>query len=171
MYVPISSGPNEPLVISLHGWGTTADFYMWFTFMEEVADTAGFIVCYPQAIDNIWNSGISDNTPNVDDVGFISSLIDTLYAEYSIDQSRVYVCGHSNGGFMTFRLVCELNDRFAKAASVAGAMTNAIIDSCGSALPMPMLLMHGTTDPVVPYSGTESWTSADETLDYWLGFI
>ncbi len=159
MYVPSSSGPNGPLVFSLHGYDVPAEDHMNFTFMKEVADTAGFIVCYPKAIDNKWNSGTFLSTPNVDDVGFISALIDTLQADYAIDLDRIYVFGFSNGGSMTFRLACELNDRFAKAASVSGAMTTA---SCNSAFPIPMLFMHGTADQTVFYHDVE------ETMDQWL---
>ena len=172
MYVPSSSGPNGPLVFSLHGYDEPAEDHMNYTFMKEVADTAGFMVCYPKAIDDRWNSGININsnlpTPNVDDVGFISALIDTLQADYAIDLDRIYVFGFSNGGFMTFRLACELNDRFAKAASVSGAMTSTTTASCNSAFPIPMLLMHGTADPFVLYYGTGGWSSVEETLDQWL---
>ena len=174
-YLPENIQGNSPLVINLHGYGQLADTFMNNTFMRAVADTAGFIVCYPRAIDEKWNSGLGDipgyPCPNVDDVGFISALIDTLLSNYSIDQNRLYVCGLSNGGFMTFRVLCELNDRFSKAASVSGAMTSTTVAGCGSAFPKPMLLMHGTSDPVVPYyGGVAGVTSAEETLQYWLDF-
>ena len=162
MYVPSSSGPNGPLVFSLHGYKSPAEDHMNYTFMKEVADTAGFIVCYPKAIDDAWNSGFRFPTPNVDDVGFISALIDTLQADYAIDLDRIYVFGFSNGGQMTIRLACELNDRFAKAASVSSFLGSTTTASCNSAFPIPMLFMHGTADPVVSYQTVE------ETMDHWL---
>jgi len=83
------------------------------------------------------------------------------------------VFGWSNGGFMTFTLACELNDRIAKAASVAGAITEMTTAVCSSALPIPMLLMHGTAEASVPYDGkrfspTITWSSVEETMDHWL---
>ena len=162
MYVPSSSGPNGPLVFSLHGYKSPAEDHMNYTFMKEVADTAGFIVVYPKAIDDAWNSGFRLPTPNVDDVGFISALIDTLQADYAIDLDRIYVFGFSQGGQMTMRLACELNDRFAKAASVSSFLGSTTTASCNSAFPIPMLFMHGTADPVVSYQTVE------ETMDHWL---
>ena len=87
IYVPSSSGPSAPLVIGFHGYPGTAEGMMEKYFMREVADTAGFIICYPNAINNNWNSGsgITNVNPDVDDVGFISALIDTLQIEYDID--------------------------------------------------------------------------------------
>ena len=81
---------NFPLVIYLHCYGWTAQQGMDYTNLHQIADTAGFIVVYPSAIPN-WNSGINDNsdwpTPDVDDVGFINALIDTLINESSLKRS------------------------------------------------------------------------------------
>jgi len=170
VYIPDSVQINPPLVIVLHGYDDTADHLMSCTVMPQVADTAGFIACFPQADRNRWNSGIGWPTSNADDVGFISALMDTMHANYGIDLQRIYVCGHSNGGIMTFKLVCEINDRIAKAAAVASPLIPATIGACDSTQSMPMLLMHGTADPVVPYNtGIPGSASAEETLDYWLG--
>ncbi|MBC8376879.1 MAG: T9SS type A sorting domain-containing protein [FCB group bacterium] len=174
VFLPENFEPGLPLVFNLHGYGGTAEWQIEHTLMNQVADTANFVVVYPNAINTVWNSGISNNpnypAPDVDDVAFISALIDTVYANYQINLDRVYTCGMSNGGFMTLKLVCELNNRFAKAASLAGAMTNALMNDCDSALPIPMLLMHATGDSIVLYRGSEYWSSADETLGHWVDF-
>ena len=172
-YIPDSVQTDPPLVLVLHGYDHSASALMEDSSMPDVADIAGFITCFPQADQSRWNSGISTigwPTSNTDDVGFLSELMDTLHADYGIDLDKIYVCGHSNGGIMTFRLVCEINDRIAKAASVSGTLTDATIGGCDSVQAIPMLLMHGTADHVVPYyGGITGATTAEETLGYWLG--
>ncbi len=163
---------NVPVVLVLHAYSITAQNEMDATAMNTVADTAGFIAVYPNAVETHWNSGIGDDpgwpTPNVDDVGFISALIDTLYANYRINLRRVYTCGMSNGGFMSYKLACQLSSRIGAAASVAGAVANSTAASCVPANETPILLMHGTLDPLVPYSGTPYWLSAEHGLQHWL---
>ena len=115
-----------PLVIYLHCYGWNAERGMNYTNLNQVADTANFVVAYPNAIPN-WNSGVGDNrdwpTPDVDDVGFINALIDTLINNYSIDSDRIYACGYSNGGFMSYKLACRLSHRIAAIASVCGEIS------------------------------------------------
>ena len=138
-----------PLVIYLHGYGWTAEQDMNYTRLYEVADTTGYIVVYPSGAP-YWNSGISDNpdlaTSDVDDVGFINALIDTLSAQYSIDFERVYACGYSNGGFMSYKLACQLSNRIAAIASVGGVMPNSLMKNCNPLRTMPILEIHGTND-------------------------
>ncbi len=102
---------NFPLVIYLHSYGWNAQKGMNYTSLNQVADTNDFIVVYPYGRGN-WNSGIEDNpawpTPDFNDVGFIDALIDTLSNNYSIDPERIYAAGYSNGGFMAYRLACQL---------------------------------------------------------------
>jgi polyhydroxybutyrate depolymerase len=144
---------------------------MVYANMNAVADTAGFVVVYPDAVGKRWNSGISDNprwpTLEVDDVGFIDALIDTLQKEYSIDLKRVYVCGMSNGGFMSFKLSCELSHRVCAAASVTGVISQSTALKCLPSRAVPILHIHGTADRTVPFNGTFGWYSAEQTIDHW----
>jgi polyhydroxybutyrate depolymerase len=164
---------NFPLVIYLHSYGWTAQQGMNYTSLNQVADTADFIVAYPSAIPN-WNSGIGDNpswpTPNVNDVGFINALIDTLSNHYSIDLERIYACGYSNGGFMSCKLACQLSHRIAAIASVSGVLSTSTATSCNPFRTMPVLHIHGTGDSWVPINGTTGWHSVDQTLNYWTNF-
>ncbi len=164
---------NLPLVIYLHSYGWTAYQDKDYSKLYEVADTAGFIITYPSGIPN-WNSGISYNyrfpTPDVDDVGFINALIDTLDEHYSIDLNKVYACGYFNGGFMTYKLACQLSNRIAAIASVSGVLSVSTADSCNATHPMPVLHFHGTTDYYVPYDGTTGWLSVDQTIQHWVTF-
>ena len=165
---------NLPLVIYLHGYDCTAQEGMNYTKLNEVADTSGFIVVYPSGGITNWNSGMGDNpfwpTDNVNDVGFISKLIDAILCDYDIDLNRVYACGYSNGGFMSYKLACELSNRIAAIASVGGVLSIGTEQNCNPLFTMPVLQIHGTADHKVPINGTTGWKSVDQTLSNWIDF-
>ena len=166
-------GSIFPLVIYLHSYGWTAQQGLDYTLLNQVADTSGFIVVYPSGLPN-WNSGIGDNqdwpTPDIDDVGFINALIDTLSNHYGIDLERIYACGFSNGGFMSYKLACQLSHRIAAFASVGGVLSTSTAANCNPLHTMPVLQIHGTGDAFVPINGTTGWYSVDQTLNYWIDF-
>jgi polyhydroxybutyrate depolymerase len=174
VFLPQNFQPNMPVVISIPGYTETAKWYMDYTQMNTVADTAGFIPVYPNAIYPGFNSGIGENpeapTPDVNDVGFIDALIDTLYNHFSIDLERVYACGYSNGGFMSYKLACQLSHRIAAIASVAGTISFSTADNCNAGHTMPVLHIHGTADSVVPLKGATGWNSVNHTLSQWIDF-
>jgi polyhydroxybutyrate depolymerase len=101
-----------------------------------------------------WNAGSccidNVNTPVADDVAFVSQVLDRVTTDLPIDKTRIFIAGVSAGGFMAYRLACELSGRIAGMASVAGAM---LVDSCHPARPVSILEMHGTDDSNVPYDG------------------
>ena len=171
LYLPPNPHPGMPLVLNLHGYGSDAVQQMNYTNMNAIADTAGFIVVYPNAVANRWNSGISDSprwpVPDVDDVGFIDALIDSMYGQLHIDLGRVFACGMSNGGFMSYRLACELGHRIRAAASVTGVISENTAMNCRSERVVPMIHIHGTDDRTVPYDGTVGWYSAKESVNFW----
>jgi polyhydroxybutyrate depolymerase len=153
------STARPPLVLVLHGGGKgdgrAPARYLGFT---ALADRHGFIVVYPNGIDARWNdgrgfthSGKSDT--RIDDVGFISKLIDHLVHTYAADASRVYVTGISNGGMMTLRLGCEISPKLAAIAPIAANIPKNILPGCHPAMPLPVLVMNGTGDPLVPWNG------------------
>jgi polyhydroxybutyrate depolymerase len=164
---------NFPLVICLHPYGWGAERMMNYTNMNQVADASDFIVVYPSAIPD-WNSGIADNpnypTPNVDDVGFINALIDIMSNSYSIDPERIYACGFSNGGLMSYKLACQLSNRIVAIACVGGLISTSTAESCCPLRTMPVLHIHGTADPYGPINGGTGWYSVDQTLSYWTNF-
>jgi polyhydroxybutyrate depolymerase len=139
-----------PLVINMHGYTSNAYEQQMYSNFDIVADTCRFVVVYPNGIDEAWN--VSSST-GVDDVGFISDLIDSLNAAYSIDLERVNATGMSMGGFMSYRLACELSNRIAAIAPVAGLLA---FFPCDPPRPVPVLHIHGTNDQVVPYAGVNS---------------
>jgi len=173
VFLPQNYQPNMPVVFNLHGYTCNAQFQIDYTLMNDVADTAGFIVVYPDAIEPGFNGGVwIPDTPHLDttinDVGFISALIDTINVHYDIDTNRVYCCGLSNGGQMTYRLTCQLGHRFAAVASVSGLVSDNSTAGCLSYPPIPILHMHGTADNIVPYGGSTYQWGVEETLNFWL---
>jgi polyhydroxybutyrate depolymerase len=171
VYLPADYQPGNtlPLILALHGYTQTGQSMMTFSGFNQVADTAGFVVVYPDGIGNAWNVGFSGGS-TADDVGFLLALTDTLHQRYNIDYSRVYATGFSNGGFMSYRLACETPDRIAAIAPVAGTMTVESAASCAPGLSVPVLHIHGTSDFVVSYNGGFGNLSVDQVINLWNGF-
>ncbi len=170
MYVPATYNPANPtpLVFNLHGYTSNAFQQEVYSNMNAVADTAGFIVCYPEGINAQWNSGFQPPYyGGVDDVSFISVLIDSLAGGYNVDLARVYSCGMSNGGFMSYRLACELGDRITAIASVTGSMTTLQLNNCQASRAIPVLEIHGTDDTTVPYNTNTLSIDIDSLVNYW----
>ncbi len=143
-----------PVVFAFHGYSNSPALQEQWSQMSAKAAEAGFILVYPYGTGLVpgWNAGDCCLTgTGVDDVSFVSAMIDQLDSELCIDPRRVYATGFSNGGFLSHRLACELSDRIAAIAPVAGVMG---IDGCAPSRPMPVLHMHGTLDLVVPYNGS-----------------
>jgi len=176
LYIPANYNGTEafPLILNFHGYGSNAFEQMNYGDFRPIADTAGFLVVQPQGelLNGIthWNVGGWTIGSSVDDVGFTAALIDSLSALYNIDETRVYATGMSNGGFMSFLLACQLGDKIAAVAPVAGSMTPETYDECTPEHSMPILQFHGTTDNVVPYDGA-IWTKpVQDAIDYWVDY-
>jgi polyhydroxybutyrate depolymerase len=139
---------------------------------RNIADTAAFIVVHPNgtfdgSFKRYWNFfGFT----TVDDLGFLSSLIDTVKATYNIDVNRVYSTGMSNGGIMSYYLACYLSNKIAAIASVTGTMTPSMQSSCNASHPTPAMQIHGTADPVVPYGGNGTFIPIDSVVTFWRDF-
>jgi len=176
LYVPANyTGTTAvPLLFNFHGYTSNANEQMWYGDFRSVADTAGFIIVHPQGTvgsDGITHFNVGWGTSTVDDVGFTSALIDSISAQYNINQDRVYSTGMSNGGFMSFRLACELSDRIAGIGSVTGSILPATLTNCNALHSTPIIQIHGTSDGTVPYTGGAGWTEPVSSLvDYWANF-
>lgn len=159
LYVPAAYTGSSPvpLVLNLHGYSSNALEQEFYSNFHPIADTANFLIVHPDGtLDNqgnrFWNA--FGTGALVDDVGFLSDLIDTLKATYNIDPNRIYCTGMSNGGFMSYSLACELGDRIAAIASVTGSMVTPILNACNPQRPVPVMEIHGTADNTVPYNGS-----------------
>ncbi|MEP6646602.1 MAG: PHB depolymerase family esterase [Saprospiraceae bacterium] len=175
LYVPASyiPGTPAPLVLNFHGYTSNAFEQMFYGDFRPIADTAGFLVVHPQGtVDQVgnthWNVGWGTST--VDDVGFTRALIDSLSASFSIDQDRIYSTGMSNGGFFSYLLACDLSDRIAAIASVTGSMDVNEPAVCHPEHPMPVMEIHGTSDPTVPYAGNFLFSPIPSVINFWVNF-
>ena len=147
---------NLPLVIVLHGSGGRGRGMERLTGLSPLADREGFAAVYPDGLWRNWNDGRSKIAfPRTDDAGFLIALIDRLTRAGTADPHRVYVAGISNGGMMAQRLACEAPDKIAAVASIAATLPEKIEADCKPARPVSMLFIHGTKDPLVPYTGGE----------------
>ncbi len=159
-YVPTGYTGQEPMPVlfALHGRPDSGAGFATITDLSRVAEEHGFIVVFPDGVDNQWNylggimQGEMFNTP--DDVAFLNALVDDLAIDLNIDLSRVYLTGFSNGGFMTYRMACNPTpNRFAGYA-VAGALMYPEMElMCLAAPPRPLLVEHGTEDISISWEG------------------
>ncbi len=157
---------NLPVVFVLHGGGGNASSAERMSGFSGLAENEGFICVYPNGTGKLkdklltWNSGnccgyALDN--DIDDVGFVSSLIDHLTSKLAVDKNQIFVCGISNGGMMSFRLACELSDKIAGIGVVAGALNFSEVPTS----PISVIQLHGTDDTHVPYDGGKGKDSVD----------
>jgi polyhydroxybutyrate depolymerase len=147
-------GPPAGLVLNLHGAGMNGGQQAALTDYNSVADRYGFVVAYPDGIDSTWADGRGASLPDrqgVDDVGFLSTMINQLSRAYGIPPGRVFVTGMSAGGFMANRLACERADLVTAIAPVSGTLGSGF--PCAPSRPVSVMAVHGTSDPVVPFDG------------------
>jgi polyhydroxybutyrate depolymerase len=152
----VDSEAPMPVVLVFHGGGGTAESMERISSFDSVADRGQFIAVYPEAYRRSWADGrgtASADKAQVDDVGFINALLDKLEQQYNVDQRQIFATGLSNGAFFSQRLGCELSDRIAAIAPVAGTLEASFASSCQPAYPVSVLEIHGTVDPLVPYKG------------------
>lgn len=160
------AGDQLPLVLNLHGAGSNAIEQQAYTGFDAVANANDLLVLYPNGVNATWAAlGVNEN--GVDDVGFLAALVEYVDAEFGLDRQRIYAFGFSQGGFMSFRLGCERADLFAAVGSVAGLMYSGMFRDCAPIRPVPIMLIHGTADQVVPYNGTALFAGANRVLASW----
>jgi len=169
-------------VLTLHGGSGDMYNVQGFTQMNNASNQKGFLAVYPQGIGEAppgysWadGRGTTADDAGIDDVGFLDKLIDKLADDYNVDKLRVYVCGFSNGGFMTQRLACELSDHFAAIGGLGCSLDSTLYANCSPSTPVPMMYVSGTNDPEVPYNGgymnnpaVEPIVAVEDAVQYWV---
>jgi polyhydroxybutyrate depolymerase len=151
IHKPVGLAGPVPLVVMLHGAfgdGEQAEnSYGW----DQLADSGKFVVAYPDGIGHTWNAhgccGKAEQE-NIDDVGFITTMVGEISAALPIDQSRIYATGISNGGIMSYALACN-SGIFA----AIGPDSATQLDPCPAPHPTSVIHIHGTADRLVPYNG------------------
>lgn len=170
-----------PLVMLLHGYTASGDIAERYVHLEPLAQERRFLYVHPDGTKDatgqrFWNA--TDACCNlfssgVDDSAYLLGLIDDVQRRYNVDAKRIYVVGHSNGGFMSYRMACDHADRIAAIASVAGA-TFADPQKCQPSEPVNVLQVHGTADAVIAYQGGaiqgHAYPGATTTVASWASY-
>ena len=177
VYLPDDYDPKKkyPMVISLHGFGGSAGMQNTLFDFRPFATKKQFILILPDGLKGtgglrFWNATdfcCNYGNQDVDDVEYMSDLIEGMSEEYSVDLKRVHLFGHSNGGFLSYRLACDMPGKIASLVSFAGVNWNDF-SKCKGVEPIPVLHIHGTKDYLIKYSGSGKFPSAEKTVDQWL---
>ena len=155
VYAPSGLEKGRPLIIQMHGMNQDAPYQQNAAKWESIADTARFVVVFPNGENKAWDIG-GDK-----DINFLKAIIDEMEKRYGIDRKRVYVSGFSMGGMMSYHVANKMGDQIAAIAPVSGGGG---VNSPKRA--MPIMHTHGTTDDVVNYNSTvntlKNWVSAQK---------
>ncbi len=185
LHVPGSYNGDKaaPLVLDFHGGGGNANSQMRTSEFNKLADEKGFFVAYPNGTGRLedklltWNGGTCCGyavTNQIDDVGFVRTLVAEIRSKYNIDPKRIYATGLSNGGIFSYRLACDASDLLAAIAPVAGTLN---YPRCNPSQPVSVIHFHGTEDTHVGYNGGTGpdslvdvpFASVKDSIDFWLG--
>jgi polyhydroxybutyrate depolymerase len=169
-----------PLVLVLHGRGGSGTIAEWMYDMREQSDAHGFVVAYPDALGDppTWHSGLGLGGGQQDDVSFIRALVEREASARPIDRDRTFVCGHSSGGLMSYRLTGEASDLFPAVGVVAGTVgfrlpSGKVMTTPKPDQPVAVIHFHGTEDPLVPYNGgsqrgPSGFISVADSIAFWV---
>ncbi|MFZ4720742.1 MAG: alpha/beta hydrolase family esterase [Ilumatobacteraceae bacterium] len=171
-----------PLVILLHGYGASGVIQEGYFGVQALAEEKGFLYVHPDGTKNVagdqfWNAtdACCGFRSDVDDVAYLTGIIDAVAQQWNVDPKRVFLMGHSNGGFMSYRMACDVSDRIAAIASLAGA-TFDDPTACTPKEPVSVLQVHGTADGTIGYEGgtipivNRTYPGAATTVATWAGY-
>jgi len=177
-----------PLIIVLHGYGASGDIQAKYLGLYSRVDPGQYVLVVPDGTESLNGTRFWNATPaccarvaayesqldlaeytGIDDVAYIRGLIEEAAATYSIDADRIGLFGHSNGGFMALRMVCEASDIVTSVVSLAGSTFADPADCKPADHPVSVLLVHGDQDETIAYDGgeylSEAYPGAIETAD------
>jgi len=182
VFVPSSyaDGTPMPLLLLLHGYSASGDIQEAYFQMQALAESRGFLYVHPDGTVNPIGEQFWNATPaccgfgtTVDDSQYLLDIITDVSSDYSIDPKRIYVMGHSNGGFMSYRMACDHADVVAAVASLAGA-TFADDADCSPSQPVSVVQVHGTADGTIAYTGGQilgnAYPGAVDTAAKWAAY-
>jgi poly(3-hydroxybutyrate) depolymerase len=173
VYLPSGYTPEKqrPLFINMHGFTSNKNQQMTYSGFNATAEEKDCIVVYPDGVQNRWNSGTNFGVSSgVDDVGFLSKLIDRMILLYNADPSQVYSTGYSAGGFMSYRLACERTNRVTAIAPIVASIVEDTYRNCRPARPISVIAFNGTADAVTAYGGFPgNFRPVEEVIRFWAG--
>jgi polyhydroxybutyrate depolymerase len=153
-----NAGERFSIIFALHGGGGSYLGTPALYNLNPLADKSNFIVVYPDAINKSWSmkgisSKVKGNSQDIDDVHFISVLIDTIATYYKGDAHRIFCTGLSRGGIFSLFLASRLSQRIKAIAPVCASIPQSIVNDYRFTHPTPVLLINGTADPLISYTG------------------
>jgi polyhydroxybutyrate depolymerase len=172
-YTPSSWTQNEslPVLFVLHGLTQDGNGIMNITGFNAIAEANNFIACYPDGINAAWNANMNISASQADDIGFLEELALYMQTSLNTNPNKQYLCGFSNGGFMSHKMICESNQCFAAIATLSGTMSDTVYQNCNPQHSPDILHIHGTLDGVVNYNGSPTTgISVDELMEKWRAF-
>lgn len=163
VYTPSKPRKNMPLVFVLHGGGMGdrgARHVIDYVGMNDIAERERFVAVYPVGIDGNWNDGrgvafIRAQKENIDDIKFLRTVVDEIAKSQSVDRSRIFTTGISNGAIMSHRLAAEASDLICAAAPVVGGLAKPLAKTFKPQYPVSIFVIQGAADPLVPIQGGE----------------
>jgi polyhydroxybutyrate depolymerase len=158
-------------VLAFHGRFGTGWQMEEMTRFSDISERHGLIVVYPDGISRSWNAGHGVGKASelgIDDVGFVTKLMDSLTESLAINRSRIYLTGLSNGAVFAYRLACTIGAKVAAIGVVAGAIASAIARNCVPTHPIAILHIHGTADRIAPWNSGGPVLSVAGTIQRWV---
>lgn len=183
LWVPEIYDPATPtpVLVVLHGKDQSLDDIQFVTQFNELSNEYGFLAVYPEAYQNNWNdgravAGIPAYDQNVNDVAFVRAVLERVAAEHNVDAKHLYICGFSNGAMMAQRIAFEQPEIYAAMAAVAGTIPENVADAGPPAVPIPVCMIHGREDGLVPWDGGVLYPSdpqgvalsVPDSVGYWV---
>jgi polyhydroxybutyrate depolymerase len=169
----VTTAPR-PLLLAFHGTGESGREMQRATALDALARRDGFLVAYPDAAVGNWAEGCACSRADlegINDTGFVRAVVEDVARRYSVDRTRVYATGFSQGGLFVQRLACQMADLVSAVASVAAPMSSRLAETCAPSAPVGILVVQGTLDDAYPYEGQRrggrSLLGARETARLW----
>jgi polyhydroxybutyrate depolymerase len=162
------SATKAPAIVLLHYLHGTPEDMADLTNFARIARDAGAWVIVPDGVQGKWNYGTA-SVKTVDDIKFLTAVINDAVAKYPIDAKRVYMAGYSNGGQMAQHFACLAPGLVAAIGVVSTTIEQLDAPACVPAIGTPVLYINGVADPIVPYKGNLLKRSVADTISLWRG--
>lgn len=164
---PQSLSSAQPVMVLLHGNSGTPQGMANIARISELVAARQAVVVLPEAVDARWSEDPADSR-GIDDVGFISALVQRLRATPNVNGQKLYLAGFSNGGAMVQRYACASPASFAAYGVVSAVLRPGIAAACAGSPARPIAYMLGTLDPVVAFDGISGFSSAATSVAHWV---